>query len=170
MAPNIHVIGIGDDGLEAVSAAVRKTITDAEVVLGTERTLSLLPASKAERYAITSDLSALVSTLEKAGNKRTVVLVYGDPLFYGLARYVSERLGKERFIVVPHVSSMQLAFARVMETWEDAYLTDLAKHPLDSVLEKVRTAQKVGLFTTDTCGPADVAKALLDRHIDYFTT
>ena len=44
---------------------------------------------------------------------------------------------------------MQLAFARVMETWEEAYLTDLAKHPLDAVLEKIRTAQKVGLFTTD---------------------
>src|SRR4029079_4149075 len=81
----------------------------------------------------------------------------------------SERLGKERFVVVPHVSSMQLAFACVMETWEDAYLSDLAKHPLDTVLEKIRTAMKVGLFTTDSCGPAEVAKALLDRHIDYFT-
>ena len=82
------------------------------------------------------------------------MLLYGDPMFYGLARYVCDKLGKERFVVVPHVSSMQLAFARVMETWEEAYLTDLAKHPLDSVLEKIRTAQKVGLFTTDSCGPA----------------
>jgi precorrin-6Y C5,15-methyltransferase (decarboxylating) len=64
---------------------------------------------------------------------------------------------------------MQLAFARVMETWEEAYLSDLAKHPLDSVLEKIRSAQKVGLFTTDQTRPADVAKALLARHIDYFT-
>jgi precorrin-6Y C5,15-methyltransferase (decarboxylating) len=57
----------------------------------------------------------------------------------------------------------------VMESWEDAYLTDLAKHPLDAVLEKIRTAQKVGLFTTDQTGPAEVACALLDRRIDYFT-
>jgi precorrin-6Y C5,15-methyltransferase (decarboxylating) len=90
-------------------------------------------------------------------------------MFYGLARYVCDKLGKERFVVVPHVSSMQLAFARVMESWEEAYLTDLAKHPLDSVIEKIRTAQKVGLFTTDHCGPADLARALLDRRIDYFT-
>jgi precorrin-6B C5,15-methyltransferase / cobalt-precorrin-6B C5,C15-methyltransferase len=169
LASKIHVIGIGDDGLEAVSAAVRKTISEAEVLFGTERTLSLLPPSKAERRAITSDLATLVAEIERAGNQRTVLLVYGDPMFYGLARYVCEKLGKDRFIVVPHVSSMQLAFARVMETWEDAYLTDLAKHPLDSVLEKIRTATKVGLFTTDNCGPADVAKALLERRIDYFT-
>src|SRR6185295_20359938 len=34
---------------------------------------------------------------------------------------------------------------------------------------KIRTAQKVGLFTTDKSGPAEVAKALLQRRIDYFT-
>jgi precorrin-6Y C5,15-methyltransferase (decarboxylating) len=110
-----------------------------------------------------------VKLLESAGDKRVVMLIHGDPLFYGLARFVSERLGKDRFAVVPHVSSMQLAFARVMETWEEAYLTNLANHPLDAVLEKIRTAQKVGLFTTDQCGPAELAKALLARKIDYFT-
>ena len=65
---------------------------------------------------------------------------------------------------------MQLAFARVMETWEEAYLTDLAKHPLDAVLEKIRTAQKVGLFTTDQTRPGRTSpRRLLDRRIDYFT-
>jgi precorrin-6Y C5,15-methyltransferase (decarboxylating) len=148
---------------------VRQIIAEAEVLLGTERTLALVPRSSAQRHTISSDLNQLVATLQNAAGKRVALLLYGDPMFYGLARYVSERLGKDRFVVVPHVSSMQLAFARVMETWEEAYLSDLAKHPLDSVLEKIRSAQKVGLFTTDQCGPADVAKALLARHIDYFT-
>jgi precorrin-6Y C5,15-methyltransferase (decarboxylating) len=169
LTPRIHVIGIGDDGLEALPTSVRELITSAEVIFATERTLELVPKTKAERHTISSDLNALVATIEKAANKRVVLLVYGDPMFYGLARYVCDKLGKERFVVLPHVSSMQLAFARVMETWEEAYLTDLAKHPLDAVLEKVRTAQKVGLFTTDNCGPPQVAKALLDRRIDYFT-
>jgi precorrin-6B C5,15-methyltransferase / cobalt-precorrin-6B C5,C15-methyltransferase len=165
----IHVIGIGDDGLAALPTSVRDLITSAQVLLGTERTLSLAPESKAERHVIPTDLNKLVAVLESAGDKRVVMLIHGDPMFYGLARYVCDRLGKERFAVVPHVSSMQLAFARVMETWEEAYLTNLANHPLDAVLEKIRTAQKVGLFTSDQCGPADVAKALLARHIDYFT-
>jgi precorrin-6Y C5,15-methyltransferase (decarboxylating) len=165
----IHVIGIGDDGLAALPASVRELITNSQVLLGTERTLALAPDVKAERHVIPTDLNKLVALLESAGGKRVVMLVHGDPLFYGLARFVSERLGKDRFVVVPHVSSMQLAFARVMETWEEAYLTNLAHHPLDAVLEKIRTAQKVGLFTSDQCGPADLAKALLARKIDYFT-
>lgn len=165
----IHVIGIGDDGLEALPNTVRQIITDAEVLLGTDRTLSFVPKSKAERHTISSDLNQLVATIEKAADRHVALLLYGDPMFYGLARYVCDKLGKDRFVVVPHVSSMQLAFARVMETWEEAYLTDLAKHPLDSVLEKIRTAQKVGLFTTDQCSPAQVARSMVDRHIDYFT-
>jgi precorrin-6Y C5,15-methyltransferase (decarboxylating) len=169
LSSKIHVIGIGDDGLEAVPNSVRQIIDAAEVLLGTERTLSLLPKSKAQRHPMSGDLNQLVATLQNAGDKRVVLLAYGDPMFYGLARYVCDKLGKDRFVVVPHVSSMQLAFARVMESWEEAYLTDLAKHPLDAVLEKIRTAQKVGLFTTDQTGPAAVARALLDRRIDYFT-
>jgi precorrin-6Y C5,15-methyltransferase (decarboxylating) len=168
--PNkIHVIGIGDDGLAAVPANVRELITGAELLLGTDRTLPLVPDNAAERHVIPTDLNQLVATIQAAGNKRIVMLIYGDPMFYGLARYVCDKLGKDRFVVVPHVSSMQLAFARVMETWEEAYLTDLAKHPLDAVLEKIRSAAKVGLFTTDHCGPAEVAEALVARHIDYFT-
>jgi precorrin-6Y C5,15-methyltransferase (decarboxylating) len=64
---------------------------------------------------------------------------------------------------------MQLAFARIKETWEEAYLTDLAARPLAEVLDKVRTAETVGLFTTAEATPARVARELLARGIDYFS-
>ncbi len=63
---------------------------------------------------------------------------------------------------------MQLAFARVKESWEDAYLTNLANHPLEAVIEKVRVAGKVGLFTSEATPPSLVARELLQRRIDYF--
>jgi len=169
MSQKIHILGIGDDGIEAVSAAVRTIIEQADLLLGTERTLARMPDLPAKQQAFSGDLDQLVAKIEAAGKDRIVLLVDGDPMFYGLARYVCEKIGKERFEVVPHVSSMQLAFARVMESWEEAYLTNLANHPLDAVLEKIRTAGKVGLFPSDACGPAEVSRALLDRHIDYFT-
>jgi precorrin-6Y C5,15-methyltransferase (decarboxylating) len=97
------------------------------------------------------------------------VLASGDPLFYGVARYLCDKLGKDRFEVIPHVSSMQLAFARVKESWEEAFLTDLANRALPGALEQIRSAEKVGLFTTESCPPAKVARALLSSGIDYFT-
>jgi precorrin-6B C5,15-methyltransferase / cobalt-precorrin-6B C5,C15-methyltransferase len=40
---------------------------------------------------------------------------------------------------------------------------------LDEVVERIRTADKAGLFTTEDCGPDAVARALVKRRIDYFT-
>ncbi len=102
-------------------------------------------------------------------DERLVVLTTGDPLFYGVARFLWSQLGKDRFEVVPHVSTMQLAFVRVKESWDDAYLASLATQPLDRVIEKARLAEKVGLFTTDEVTPRQVAAALLKQRIDYFT-
>ncbi len=165
----IRVIGIGDDGLEGLSSSARKMIEQAELLVGGERTLSLIPDTGAERLLAGSNLDEVTERLSRAAGKRIAVLASGDPLFYGLARYLSDRLGKERFLVVPHVSTMQLAFARVMESWEDAYLTNLANHKLENVIEKVRVAEKVGLFTTEAAMPNRVAQALLDHGVDYFT-
>src|SRR5262249_18139565 len=119
--------------------------------------------------AVGADLQEAVRILEaQYGRKRMAVLVGGDPLFYGLSRYLCDRLGKDRFEVLPHVSSMQLAFARVKETWEEAYRTNLANHPLAEVLDRIRTAETVGLFTTKEFDPPSVARELLTRGIDYF--
>ncbi len=170
MANKIHIIGIGDDGLDGVTAQARKLIDEADLLLGAESTLKLLPKSAGkQRATIGGNLDDAVQQIAKAGDKQIVVLASGDPLFYGVARYLCDKLGKERFEVVPHVSSMQLAFARVKESWEDAFLTNLATHSLESLIEKIRVADTVGLFTSDQHPPSAVAQALLDQRIDYFT-
>lgn len=168
-AAKINIVGIGDDGLEGLTTPARQLVQQAELLVGPKHALTAVAGSKAEKLDIGSDLDAIVKKIEAAGNKKVVVLTAGDPLFYGTARYLCDRLGKDRFEVTPHVSSMQLAFARVKESWDDAYLTSLATQPLELVVEKARTAAKVGLFTTDASPPSAVARALLDRKIDYFT-
>src|SRR5262249_36293855 len=152
------------------TAQARRLVEEAELVLGAESTLQLLPKSgvTSQRVALGGNLDEAVNQVIKAGDKAIVVLQSGDPLFYGVARYLCDKLGKDRFEVVAHVSSMQLAFARVKESWEDAYLTNLASHPLAGVIEKIRVADTVGLFTSESFPPAAVAKALLKDQIDYF--
>lgn len=165
----IHILGIGDDGLEGLTAAARQLVAQADLLLGARQALDAVSGSGAERVEIGTSLDAIIQKIEQAKRKKIVVLATGDPLFYGTARYLCDRLGKERFEVLPHVSSMQLAFARVKESWDDAYLTSLATQPLELVVEKARTAAKVGLFTSEQSPPGAVARALLERKIDYFT-
>jgi precorrin-6B C5,15-methyltransferase / cobalt-precorrin-6B C5,C15-methyltransferase len=167
--PKIHILGVGSDGLRGLTGRARELLQQAEVLLGSEQTLNLLPELKARRIAIGAELGETAQFLESnLGKERMVVVASGDPLFYGVARWLCDRLGKERFEVLPHVSSMQLAFARIKESWEEAYLTNLATHSLEDVLDRVRTAETVGLFTSEEEDPPTIARQLLARGIDYF--
>ena len=170
MQIKVPIVGVGPDGLAGLTTRSREHVTQAEVVFGSEAALRLLPELTAERVVIGTDLPDVVARLKSLlGVKKVAVVAVGDPLFYGTARYLCEKIGADTFDVVPHVSSMQLAFARIKETWEEAYLTDLYAKSLDDVLDKIRTTETVGLFTSETNTPNRIARELLARGLGYFT-
>ncbi len=165
----IHIIGIGEDGLDGVTDAARRLVNEAQLLIGEAHSLSLVPQALGERVMVGANLDDIAARLKEIGDRNAVLLAVGDPLFYGVARYLCDKLGKERFEVVPHVSSMQLAFARVKESWEEAFLTNLAGHGVEAVLGQIRGAEKVGLFTSEDSPPNVVAKTLLENGLDSFT-
>ncbi len=163
------IVGIGDDGMAGLTESARRIVQDADVILGAASTLSLLHEVAGRRVVLDAEMpSALRQVRDALAGRRPVLVSGGDPLFYGVARYLCDRLGKDQFEVVPHVSSMQLAFARVKESWDDAYLTSLAGRPFEAIVDRIRTAEKVGLFSSDDHPPSRVFRELLDRGIDYF--
>ncbi len=163
------ILGVGDDGAAGLTESARRILAEADLILGAPATLDSLGPLAARKEVLEPEMAQALEQAKAAGEARRPVLVCGgDPLFYGVARYLRDRLGKDAFEVVPHVSSMQLAFARVKESWEDAYLVNLADRPLEPVVDRIRTAEKVGLFPGEQRQPAHVARALLDRGVDYF--
>ena len=168
MSNKIWIIGVGDDGSEGLTKQAAETIDSAALLVGSPSLLAKFPNFNGKTANIGGDLDKLANVLDQSEGP-AVVLANGDPLFYGTARFLCDRLGKDRFDVVPHVSSMQLAFARVKESWDEAYLTNLASQPLDRVIERIRTAEKVGVFTSDESPPARLAEALISKGITYFT-
>jgi precorrin-6Y C5,15-methyltransferase (decarboxylating) len=163
------IVGIGDDGLAGLTEPARRVVLSADLILGTPQALALLEEAPGKKQSLEPEMGLALKQVGEALQSRKPVLVSsGDPLFYGVARYLCDRLGKELFEVVPHVSSMQLAFARVKESWEDATLISLAGRPIESVIDRIRTAEKIGLFSSDECPPPRLARELLERGIDYF--
>jgi precorrin-6Y C5,15-methyltransferase (decarboxylating) len=138
------------------------------VLLGPASSAGLLPPALADRLQVAGGLDDLVERIERCGSRSTVVLASGDPLFYGTARYVCGRLGKDRFEVVPHVSSMQLAFARVKESWEEAFLANLSGLSIERVIDRLRSCDTAGLFTSEQWPPSAVARALIEEGVDSF--
>lgn len=167
-AEKVYIVGIGDDGVEGMTAQARRLVESADILVGPQSCGPLLPDALQFRLQPAGNLEELVERIEAGGARKIVVLASGDPLFYGTARYVCAKLGKDRFDVVPHVSSMQLAFARVKESWEEAFLANLSGQSIERVVDRVRGSDTVGLFTSEQWPPAAVARALLDEGIDQF--
>ena len=163
------ILGIDEEGLGGLTDRARRILADADVIVGAAPILALLESLPGRKVVLEPEMSKALEQVKESLRARQPVLVSsGDPLFYGVARYLCDRLGKDCFEILPHVSSMQLAFARVKESWEDAYLTNLAGRPIEAVLDRIRTAEKVGLFSSDELTPPRVARELLQRGIDYF--
>jgi precorrin-6Y C5,15-methyltransferase (decarboxylating) len=158
----ITIVGVGDDGSPGLSQQATEVIARASKLYGSDSLLERFAHIKVDKQSLGPDLDRLASELDSAPDG-SVVLASGDPLFYGTARFLCERLGKETFQVIPHVSSMQLAFARVKESWDEAYLTNVASQPLDRILEKIRVAEKVGLFTSQDVPPSRIAELLIAK-------
>ncbi|MEM9828835.1 MAG: precorrin-6y C5,15-methyltransferase (decarboxylating) subunit CbiE [Planctomycetota bacterium] len=165
----ITIVGMGDDGMQGLTGQAQDAVTSADHIVGTAGLLAKVEAARAKKIPAAKTLDDLRRQILDLPSGRNVLLAGGDPLFYGIARFLTESFGKDRFEVIPNVSSMQLAFARVKESWDDAYLTNLATTPLDRAIDAIRTAERAGLFTSESIPPAMVAEALLDRRIDYFT-
>jgi precorrin-6B C5,15-methyltransferase / cobalt-precorrin-6B C5,C15-methyltransferase len=163
------IVGIGDDGLAGLTESARRIVQESDLILGASSTLRLLEGVEGRMVTLDAEMPAALRQVREAlGARKPVLVSGGDPLFYGVARYLCDRLGKDQFEVIPHVSSMQLAFARVKESWDDAYLTSLAGRPFEAIVDRVRTAEKVGLFSSDDHPPSRIFRDLLDRGIDYF--
>lgn len=164
----ITIVGVGDDGSPGLSQQAIEVIQQASTLFGSSTLLERFPNFQGEKRTLGSDLDRLATELENAPIG-SVVLASGDPLFYGTARFLCERLGKDTFEVIPHVSSMQLAFARVKESWDEAYLANVANQPLERILERIRTTEKAGVFTSEQVPPSRIAELLIAKGVYYFT-
>lgn len=156
----ISVVGIGEDGPAGLGPAARARLAAATLLCGGERHLAFFPDHPADRFVIRSNLPELVQRL-RAHPGPAVVLASGDPLLYGIGTYLLRHLDRRRVEVIPHVSSVQLAFARVGESWHDARILSAHGRPLAPVVAAALAARKVAILTDPRHPPAEVARALL---------
>ena len=164
MTPPVEVIGVGDDGPAGLPPQTQALLAEADLVCGGARHLAALPAGPGERFVITKDLDGLVQRIAaaRAAGRRVVVLASGDPLFYGVGATLMARLGREAVRVTPHVSAVQLAFARLGVPWHDAAVLSAHGRPLERVLGRAMASHTFAVLTDAVNTPAAVARALLE--------
>ena len=122
----IIICGCGPGSPDYLTPAVVRAVAGAEVLVGAGRLLGLFPESGAEKIPVGLDIEGILKFIESCRQRRqqVVVLVTGDPGLASLAQPVLRRFGRESCLLIPGVSSVQLAFARLGLDWSDAMIID----------------------------------------------
>jgi precorrin-6Y C5,15-methyltransferase (decarboxylating) len=159
---SVIVIGIGDDGPAGLSAEAHAHIASARVLAGGRRHLEFFPEWTGTRVVIDSDLSGFVGRLrECSAREGVVVLASGDPLFHGIGSVLLRSFPKECLVFLPHVSAVQLAFARIKESWHDARVVSVHGRPLETLRPSLEEgAAKLAVLTDGNNHPAAIAELL----------
>jgi precorrin-6Y C5,15-methyltransferase (decarboxylating) len=165
----LYIIGVAPQGASSLLPEARRLVEKAEVVFGGRRLLTMFPSIGGEKIIIKKNLPEVTALIKRRlGRKRMVVLASGDPSFYGIASYLTRNLGRNAVDIIPNVSAMQLAFARIKESWGDAVFVSVHSRPIEDIVETVRLNNKLGVFTDDKHTPADVARVLLEHGVDGY--
>jgi precorrin-6Y C5,15-methyltransferase (decarboxylating) len=139
----MSVTVIGCDGRPLAPEAARALET-AELVVGAPRHLNAVPIpGHADRQELKHLDDALDAVTKHPG--RVVVLASGDPGFFGIVRALQSRGIRPH--VIPAVSSVALAFARLGLDWDDALV--LSAHGRDprQALAAALAHPKVAILT-----------------------
>jgi precorrin-6B C5,15-methyltransferase / cobalt-precorrin-6B C5,C15-methyltransferase len=154
----VVVVGIGADG--RFGPAHLSAIASADVVLGGERQLALLPAGlTVERRVWPSPLRpGLPALLEELAGRRVVALASGDPLVSGIGSTLIELLGPDAVQVLPTLSSVAIARARM--GWAAETVEVVRDH--GTLPRHLAPGRRVLVLSADDSTPAEVARLLIE--------
>ncbi|MGI9001273.1 MAG: precorrin-6y C5,15-methyltransferase (decarboxylating) subunit CbiE [Pseudonocardia sp.] len=150
----ITIIGLDGDALPPGAAEALRT---ARRVYGSRRHLRAvpIPRSATRSELVTVDRSALAELNERG---EAVLLASGDPGFFGIVRIVRELGVAPR--VLPALSSVATAFARIGRSWDDVAVVSAHGRELGPAVNVCRARAATAVLTAPGAGPAEIGAAL----------
>ena len=165
----VTIVGCGPGSKKFITGYAMQQIINAEVLIGSRRLLSLFPDGDADTYVLSNNYKLLITRIVSLSKKKkkVVVLVSGDPGFFSYSKLIVDKLGVEKCEVIPGISSIQMAFAKIGRTWNDACFMSLhgRSAKLASVVKKITDNEKVAVLTDNSNNVKLIAKKLLETGV-----
>lgn len=111
-------------------------------------------------------------------NQKVAVLATGDPLCHGIASYLYKKLPAEQLQVIPNISSIQLAFAQIGLSWQDAKIVSVhskdagewtkgtgPEHGFYALLQAMFNHDKLAILTGPENTPDRIARMMLAENL-----
>lgn len=162
IAPWLSLIGLGEDGADALTPAARALVAQASLIVGGARHLAMIDAP-AERLQWPSPLSDALPRILAQRGKPTVVLASGDPFFYGVGDLIARHLARDEIFCVPSPSAFSLAAARLKWSQQDCALLSLHGRAFERVTPHLQPRAKIIALSWDETTPARLARHLVER-------
>jgi precorrin-6B C5,15-methyltransferase / cobalt-precorrin-6B C5,C15-methyltransferase len=159
----LSIVGVGEDGIDALSPVARGLIGDAEIVFGGKRHLGLAAAlirGAARPWPPRFD-GAVHEVLAQRG-RPVCVLASGDPFVYGVGTVLTRHIDPREMLAVPAPSAFSLAAARLGWALPDTAQVSLHGRALDLVRPHLHPGMRVLALTSDRGGPVELARLLSD--------
>jgi precorrin-6Y C5,15-methyltransferase (decarboxylating) len=160
----LWIVGIGEDGWEGLNAEARQAIASSQILYGGTRHLEFIPAAAylRSRCPWPSPMAPAVEQIlkEHRGRRRITVLASGDPMFYGVGVPLTHELSTSEFRVIPQISALSLACARLGWPIAETNVVSLVSRPIEQMHRYLYPDQRVIVLSESTSSPLEVAKFL----------
>ncbi|MEO3787616.1 precorrin-6y C5,15-methyltransferase (decarboxylating) subunit CbiE [Actinocorallia sp. B10E7] len=162
MTSCVTVVGIGADGWARLDEETRRTVERAGTLIGGERHLAMVPPVEGQRrLRWPSPLRAGLRELLASCDGGAVVLASGDPLLSGVGSTLIDVLGPERVEVIPALSSVTLARARMRWPAETTTVLSLVGRDPRTLLRLLTPGRRILVLSGDGSTPRRVAELLV---------
>ncbi len=156
----IVVVGIGADGMAGLAEESRRELRSAAVIYGSPRQLGLLDDSvTAPKLRWPSPMLPALETVLDDHTGDVHVVASGDPLMHGIGATLIRIHGADRVRVLPHLSSVTLACARMGWAAHETEVISLVTAPVDTA---VRRGGRAVVLSRDAGTPAALATVLTE--------
>jgi precorrin-6Y C5,15-methyltransferase (decarboxylating) len=159
----LSLIGIGEDGVEALSPTARRLIVKAELVVGGKRHLALAGGFPGEALAWPSPLTDAFPAILARRGRPVAVLASGDPFFHGVGTTLMREVEAKEMICLPAPSAFSLAAARLGWAQQDCALISLHGHALERVIPHLQPGARILALSWDATTPRKLAALLASR-------
>jgi precorrin-6Y C5,15-methyltransferase (decarboxylating) len=158
----LSIVGLGEGGWPELSQLGQSLIEKAELVIGGERHLAMLPATIPGRRACWSaPLTRSIEEILAHRGRPVAVLATGDPLHFGIGVTLARSVPVEEMLILPAVSAFSLAAARLGWPLAECECLTLHGRPLERLAGFLYPGARLLLLSHDGTTPAEIAGALL---------
>ena len=162
----VYIIGSGPGSIDYLLPVAKREIERADCLIGAERLLSLFSYQDKKVIRLDGCYKEAILYIKKNKDKEKIaVLVSGDPGLYSFLGQVRMVLKKEEYVVIPGISTLQIAFARIGESWQDAKIVTLHGRRKGNLAKELKGFDKVFLFTDTKFPPEKIADYLLHNGV-----